>query len=62
VGQRDPDGSGQHGQRLWHKLNVIWVGDVHECPDTEPFDAYDSFPLNSANTLCLIAPLKIAIG
>ena len=36
------------------KLNVLWVGDLHACPDTGPFDAYQAALLDSENTLCLI--------
>ncbi|WP_027368953.1 hypothetical protein [Desulfocurvibacter africanus] len=36
------------------KLNVLWVGDFHACPDTAPFEAFQASLLDSQDTLCLI--------
>lgn len=36
------------------KVNVLWVGDFHACPDLEPFDAFQASLLDSRDTLCLI--------
>ncbi len=36
------------------KVNVLWVGDFHACPDLAPFDAFQASLLDSEDTLCLI--------
>ncbi len=36
------------------KVNALWVGDFHACPDLAPFDAFQASLLDSDGTLCLI--------
>ena len=36
------------------KLNVLWVSDLHECPDVGPFDAFSAALLDSVDSLTLI--------
>jgi len=38
------------------KVNLLWVGDFHACPDLAPFDAFQASLLDSEDTLCLIDP------
>ncbi|KKL87319.1 hypothetical protein LCGC14_1935910, partial [marine sediment metagenome] len=36
------------------KINVLWVSDLHACPDMAPFNALQASLLDSEDSLCLI--------
>jgi hypothetical protein len=36
------------------KINVLWVSDLHACPDLEPFNAFQASLLDSKDSLILI--------